>query len=146
MTITDPQGTNGTTPYYGPETRPFLNHSASVAIPINSLVALVWDEATQTIRVALADTDVHDPAVKVGVAAEEIAAGLNNGGLVITRGFALVNIGSGSVAVSERLILTANAGEADGVAADATTVEGDTHGVFLGDELGTTNTAPVWIG
>lgn len=145
MTITDPQGTNGATAYYGPDVYPFLNASASVAIPATSLVAIVWDETTQTRRVALADTDVHDPALKVGVAVEDIAAGLNSGGLVAVRGPVLVNIGSGSVAAGERLIMTANAGEADGVAADATTIEGDTHGVFGGDELGTTNTAPVWL-
>lgn len=142
--ITDPQGVSAD-PSYGGVRLPFLNHSASVAIAEGDLVALVWDETTGTIRAALADTDTHDPAAKVGVAYEAIPAGLNNGGLVTVLGFAKVNIGSGSVAVSERLIMTSTAGQADGVAADATTVEGDTHGMFLGDEIGTTNKAPVWV-
>lgn len=141
--ITDPEGTNGLDPFYGYDCETFHNNSASVAITEGDLLALVWDETTATIKVALADTDTHDPASKVAVAAENIAAG--GAGRCITRGFARVNIGSGSVAVGERLILTATAGQADGVAADATTVEGDTHGRFLGDEIGTTNKAPVWL-
>lgn len=119
------------------------NGSSSVAITEGDLLALVWDETTQTIKVALADTDVHDPAMKVGVAAEAIPA--SSAGMVTLGGFARVNISTGTVAVGERLIMTSTAGVADGAAADATTVEGDTHGVFLGDEIGTTNKAPVWL-
>lgn len=124
---------------------PAANGSASVAVAVGDLLALVWDEATETIVVALADTDTHDPAMKVAVAAEAIAAGVNNAGLVIIKGFARVNIGTGAVNAGERLIMTATAGEADGVVADANTIEGDTHGVFLGNEIGTSNKAPVWL-
>lgn len=146
MTIVDPFNTNNVAAglrVHWKQVATFENNSSSVAIAEGDLLAIVWDETAQSLKVALADTDVHDPAAKVAVADEAIPAG--GAGLCVVQGFARVNIGSGSVAVSERLIMTANAGEADGVAADATTVEGDTHGKFLGDEIGTTNKAPVWL-
>lgn len=146
MTIVDPFNTNNVDAglrVHHKQTGTFENNSTSVAITAGDLLALVWDETAQSIKVALADTDVHDPAMKVVVADEDIAAG--GAGLCVIGGFARVNIGSGSVAVGERLIMTTTAGQADGAAADATTVEGDTHGIFLGDEIGTTNKAPVWL-
>lgn len=123
---------------------PVENNSASVAIVKGDLLALVWTESGEHLKAALADTATHDPALPVAVADEAIVA--SGAGMATIKGFARVNIGAGAVAAGERMIMTAaTPGVADGVAADATTVDGDTHGVFLGDEIGTSNKAPVWL-
>lgn len=104
---------------------------------------LAW--TTQTTddvpTVHAADTDTDDPAVVCGVALE----GAASGGIVrfVRNGPAKVNIGSGTVALGERAVATTTVGVADGVAADATTITGDSWGVFLGAEIGTTNQAVV---
>lgn len=139
MTIVDPQGTNGTTNTYRRDIDTFL---CAGTIAINDLVALVMSTDGE-ISVAAADTDTHDPAVKVGVALEAGVAG--DYIQVVTRGPAVVNTPAAGPSVSEVLILTSTAGVGDGLAADATAVSGDQHGVFLSDEIGTSNTSWVWI-
>lgn len=139
MTIVDPQGTNGTTPTYRADYDTF---ECGGTIAEHDLVAFVMATDGE-IKVAAADTDTHDPAVKVGVALEAGVAG--DFIRVVTRGPAIVNTPATGPSVSEVLILTSTAGVGDGLAADATTVAGDTHGVFLSDEIGTSNTSWVWI-
>lgn len=107
--------------------------------------ALAW--TTQTTDDAptchAADTSNDDPAVFAGVA---LQGGISGDVIMaVVEGPALVNIGTETVALAERAIFTTNAGAADGVAADATTVAGDSWGVFLGAEIGTTNQAVVVI-
>lgn len=141
--ITDPFGVSAD-PKYGGEDYPFENNSASVAIATYDLVVWVWDEATLKLKVKLADVSADDPALIAGVAQEPIPA--SGAGLVRTHGYSLVNIGDGTVAAGERAGFHATTdGAADSAAADATTISGDTFGVMLGDEIGTTNRAPVWI-
>lgn len=123
---------------------PFKNTGA-VAIVKGDVVAFSYDETNSILGVLQQDAGVSDPALIAGVAQEGF--GVSEVGMVVIAGYAEVNITTGSVAAAERAIPHASTdGAADGVAADATTVAGDTFGVFLGDEIGTTNTAPVWVG
>lgn len=140
--ITNPAGVQGhDTPQIYQLAQPFR---ASGAITKGDLVTFVYVEADRELQVKATDTDTDDPALTAGVAHFSGAAD-DEMVMVVVQGYAEVNIGSGSVAAGERVIGTATPGEADGVAADGTTVEGDTAGVFLGDEIGTSNTAPCWI-
>lgn len=138
MTIADPRGVSGS-PYYRQQVDVFECQSAVAA---NELCALIMT-SDENLLVAPADTDTHDPAVKVVAALEAGAAG--DFIRCVVGGPALINTPATGPSVSEVLILTSAAGVGDGLAADATTVEGDAHGVFLSDEVGSTNQSWVWI-
>lgn len=138
--ITDPTDTNGSgTAQSGAVV---FDYPATAAVTAHQLVALTCDD-TGAISVAPADTDTHDPAVKVGAALNSAAIGEIVSTVVF--GPALIDTPATGPSLSEVLILTSTAGTGDGAAADATTVAGDTHGVFLTDEVGTTNRSWVWI-
>lgn len=146
MEITDPNGAYGATPAPYSKKAPFKNVSpGNGAIAVGEVLAWVWDEATQLLGVNKSDAGTTDPALIAGVAAE--AAAVGETGLVCIGGYTLVKIASGdAVAAGDQAIPHATTdGVADGVTADATTISGDSFGVFLGDELGTTDTAPLWI-
>lgn len=139
MTIIDPEATNNADPTFHQTVTYAI---ATEAITANALVAFTM-AADGVLRVALADTDVHDPAVKVGVAPNACASGASC--KVVTSGPVIVQTPATGPSISELLILTSDAGVGDGLAADATAVVGDTHGVFLTDEIGTSNTCWVWL-
>ena len=66
---------------------------------------------------------------------------------VVVYGYAVVNIGDTSPTLDDLVTLHAST---DGAAAavspaDATTIVGDQFGIFLGTEIGTTNTAAIWF-
>lgn len=136
--ITNPLGA------YGQEAEPHMVDiplKTTTVVSANDLVELVWDEATEIVTCRRADTDVNATPAKLGVAQE--AGPANSTVSVRIGGLARVNIGAGAVAAGEKVIATANAGEADGAAAAAGNAS---NGVFLGDEIGVTNTAPIWLG
>lgn len=138
MTISDPEGVSG-----DPEFLQDVMHiPCTAAVTIRDLVAMTM-ASDGVLRCAPADTDVHDPAVRVGVALKTVASG----GVVpvVVRGPAIVNTPATGPSISELVILTNAAGVADGAVGDANTVAGDTHGVFLTDEIGTSNTCWCWI-
>lgn len=124
---------------------PFTNSSSSVAIAAGDVVVFdQMESATGALTVHRADVSADDPALIAGVAAEAIPA--SGTGLVVTRGFALVNIGNGTVSEGERMAFHASTdGCADSAAADASTISGDTFGVCVGAEIGSTNQCGVWI-
>lgn len=129
---------------------PFGNSSTSVAIAKGDLVVFdQMESATGELTVHLADVSADDPALIAGVAMEAIPAStatVREYGLIITRGFAIVNIDDATVSEGQRMAFHATVdGKADSAASDASTVEGDTFGVCLGAEIGSTNTCAVWI-
>lgn len=128
----------------------FGNSSTSVAISKGDVVVFdQMESATGELTVHQADVSADDPALIAGVAAEAIPASsatVREYGLVIVRGLAIVNIGNGTVSEGERMAFHASTdGAADSAAADASTIEGDTFGVCVGAEIGTSNTCAVWI-
>lgn len=140
MTITDPAGVSGDPFFVKSE---WVQHViCTEAITQYALVAFTM-ASDGVLRCALADTDVHDPAVKVGVALDAAASG--DVVAVQHYGPCIVQTPATGPSISELVILTSTAGVADGLAADATAVVGDTHGVFLTDEIGTSNTCWAWI-
>lgn len=146
--IQNPNGAFGTTDVKVKHPRtadPFTNSSSSVAIGEGDLVVFdQMESATGALTVHLADVSADDPALIAGVAAEAIPA--SGSGLVVTRGFAIVNIGNGTVSEGERMGFHGSTdGAADSAAADANTIAGDTFGVCLGAEIGSTNQCAVWI-
>lgn len=144
--ITDPSGVYGATPQPFSIKQPFENVSTgNGAIAVGDVVVWVWDETSQKLGVNKSDAGTSDPASVAGVAAEAMAVGET--GLVCVFGYTLVNIASGdAVAAWDRAIMHATTdGKADGVTADATIIAGDTFGTFLGDEVGTTDKAPLWV-
>lgn len=141
MTIADPYGTNGASESWA-NARVETVVVASSAVTEKQAVAFTMGTDGE-LRVAPATTATHDPAVKIGVALEDIAAGY--AGRVCVQGPCVVKTPATGPSISEVAVLTATAGELDGAVADATTVTGDTHGVFLTDEIGTSNTCWVWL-
>ena len=141
MTIADPYGTNGLSPSFA-SARLEVVLEATSAVTENQAVALTM--ATDgTLQCAPAATGTHDPAAKVGVALEDIAA--NSVGRVCIYGPCIVKTPATGPSAQEVAIMTATAGELDGAVADATTVAGDVQGVFLTDEIGTSNTSWVFL-
>lgn len=151
--IQNPDGLFGATDVQsnGPRTQdPFGNSSTTVAIEKNDLVVFdQMESATGELTVHKADVSADDPALIAGVAAEAIPVSTaleTSYGLVTTRGLAIVNIGNGTVSEGERMGFHASTdGAADSAAADASTIEGDTFGVCVGAEIGSTNQCAVWI-
>lgn len=140
MTIADPQNTNGTNPFYDDSNVQVFEATGTIAA--NDLVVVrATDDVT--VKVTAADTDLHSAQSKCGVALEAGVAG--DLIRVQMHGPAVINIGSGSVAVDERVIMTGTGGVADGVAPADATVLGTTKGVWLTDEIGTSNTAWAWL-
>lgn len=138
--ISNPGSAFGYTSLEQTSSRRVMEVKTTVALSKGDVVAWVSQntDVAPTVLAAIAGTT--DPAVVCGVALNAAAA---NGTVLICRdGPCLVNISTGTVAHGERAILLSGAtGFADGVAADATTIEGDTFGVFLGGEIGSTNQA-----
>jgi hypothetical protein len=106
---------------------------------------VVWTTQNTDVNATVrqADVSADDPALIAGVAIT--AATAANETITICRlGPCLVNIGDATVAAGDRAAFHATTdGAADGAAADATTISGDTFGVFLGAEIGSTNQAVV---
>lgn len=86
------------------------------------------------------DVSADLPALVAGVA-QEASSATGDVIRVARGGPILVNIGASAVAAGERAHFGATDGHADSTAQDAATIEGNTFGVFLGTEIGTTNTA-----
>lgn len=139
--ISDPNGTNGTTPSYAGY-RMDVSAIAAAAITDKQAVAILMS-TDGDITVVPYDTDTHDPATKMGVALEDIASG--GVGQICVWGPCVVKTPGTGPSANEVVIGTTTAGVADGLAADATSVSGDSHGVFLTDEIGTSDTAWVWL-
>lgn len=139
MTIVDPQNTNNTSPTYRGQYDTF---ECGGTVAINDLVALTMATDGE-IKCAAATTATHGAASKVGVATEAGVAG--DFIQVITMGPALVNTPATGPSIGEVLVLTATAGVADGLAPAATDLVGVAHGVFLSDEVGTSNKSWAWI-
>lgn len=93
------------------------------------------------VTVHKADVSADDVALVAGVAIE--ASGATGDVIKVVRaGPVRVNIGNGTVAAGERATFHASTdGCADSANADATTITGDTFGVMLGAEIGTTDKA-----
>lgn len=151
--IQNPNGAFGVTDVRSKHARsedPFGNSSTSVAISKGDVVVFdQMESATGELTVHLADVSADDPALIAGVAAEDIPASsatVREYGLVITRGFAIVNIDDATVSEGERMVFHATVdGKADSAASGTSTIEGDTFGVCLGAEIGTTNTCACWV-
>lgn len=128
----------------------FGNSSTSVAISKGDLVVFdQMESATGELTVHLADVSADDPALIAGIAAEAIpasTASVREYGLVVIHGFAIANIDDATVSEGERMVFHATVdGKSDSAASGTSTIEGDTYGVCLGAEIGTTNTCAVWI-
>lgn len=124
-----------------PSTRPIK--VGSVAVTAGQVV--VWEAINTTTApptVIPLDAGTSDPAMIAGVAV--VGAGVGGVALICRSGPCKVNIDDDTVSAGQQATGNATAdGCAAGVTADATTVTGDTFGVFLGAEIGSTNQAYV---
>jgi len=112
------------------------------AVAAGDVVAWTTQITNDVPTVHAADTDTDDPAMVAGVATRAASSGQVV--TIVRGGPALVNIGgTNQTAAGEVAIATTAAGVADGAVAAAGTIVGDTFGVFLGDEIGTTQQAVV---
>ncbi len=118
---------------------------ASGAISANDLVAVAASVNTDT-TVTVETLDVSDalPELVVGVAKAAAADGAVVE--VVVFGYAICNIGSTSPALGNIVIIGASDGVAGVLApAVAGTITGDNFGIFLGTEIGSSNTAAIWF-
>lgn len=142
VAISDPHGTNGTSASYAGARQDISVVAGATAITEKMAVALVMASDGEMTAVPY-DLDLHATGYPMGVALEDISAG--GVGQVCVSGPCIVNTPATGPSIGEMLIGTTTAGTVDGVAADATTVAGSTHGYFLTDEIGTSNTCWAWI-
>lgn len=146
--ITNPQGAFGYTAGDQKYPRRVEEFVAKVALTEGQAVVFDWTESGEVLQVDLLDVagSPDDPALMAGVVMEGENPAAGETVKVVVWGFVHANIGDGTIAAGERAVFHASTdGALDGVAADATTVSGDTLGVWLGDEIGTTNQGPLWI-
>lgn len=139
--ISDIRGTNGGAPSfagYGIDI-PVL---ATTAIDNKMAVALVMADDESITGVPF-DTDTHATGYPMGVALENIPVG--GVGQVRVFGPAIVITPATGPSIGEVVVGTSTAGTADGLAADATSIVGRSHGYFMTDEIGTTNTCWAFI-
>jgi hypothetical protein len=118
---------------------------ASGAISANDLVAVAASVDTDT-TVTVETLDVSDalPELVVGVAKAAAADGAVVE--VVVFGYAICNIGATSPALGNVVIIGASDGVAGVLApAVAGTITGDNFGIFLGTEIGSSNTAAIWF-
>ena len=118
---------------------------AAAAITAGDLVAVAASVNTDT-TITVEQFYVSDalPELVLGVAKNTAAAGEIVE--VVIHGFALVAIGSTSPAMGNIVIIGAADGQAGVLApAVAGTITGDNFGIYLGTEIGSTNTACIWF-
>lgn len=139
--VSDPRGTNGATPSYAGYGID-IPVVATTAIDNKMAVALVMAD-DETITAVPFDTDTHATGYPMAVALESIAVG--GTGQVRVFGPAIVQTPATGPSIGEVVIGTTTAGVADGLAADATSIVGRSHGYFMTDEIGTTNTCWAFI-
>lgn len=103
-------------------------------------------DANVIITVHSADVGSDDAASVLGVALHDAASG--DVVEVVEYGPAIVNVGDATIAAGNRATFHASTdGAADGATSDATTVEGDTFGVYLSaNDVPTTNVAVLFVG
>ena len=114
------------------------------AVAVSAGDVVVWNAInTATLPTVIPqDAGTSDPALVAGVATD--SADIGEAVQIVRSGPCKVNIGAATVSAGQQAIPHATTdGAAQGVTADATTVVGDTFGVFLGAEIGTTNQAYV---
>lgn len=126
-----------------------------VFIAAGTITAKDWvglvapSSATTPLKIEQLDvSDAFAAFVCAGVALESGVAGDQI--QVVTLGPAICNIGNtGTIAHGDSAIKHATTDGASGVTAvasvDATTVVGTILGIYLGAEIGTSDTAPVWV-
>lgn len=149
--ITNPSGAFGEATFPGPESN-FpqrtidITVSGSVAVAAHDAVTFLWDETARTLKCEPWDTNASGQTTTggAGVALDAGAAGKSI--RVVVGGFALVNIGSGNSAVKNDNVLgSTTKGVVTSTTPAATVVAGSILGWFVGDEDGTTDTAPMWV-
>lgn len=145
--ITNPLGAFGLTTGASGNFQVVAPFKAASAVSANDLVAIAASVNTDTTTVTVETLDVSDalPERVIGVAKNAAAA--NEVVEVVVFGYAVVNIGDTAPALDDLVTLHATT---DGAAAkvspaDATAIVGDHFGIFLGTEIGTTNTAAIWF-
>ncbi len=143
--ITNPLGAFGLSTGSSVNYQVVAPFEAAAAISANDLVAVAATVNTDT-TITVETLDVSDalPELVIGVAKNAAAAGEIVE--VVTYGFAVVAIGSTSPALGNIVIIGAADGQAGVLApAVAGTITGDNFGIYLGTEIGTTNTACIWF-
>jgi len=146
--ITNPLGAFGLTTGASGNFQVVAPFYAAGAISANDLVAIAASVDTDTTAITVETLDVSDslPERVIGVAKNATSAA-GEAVEVVVYGYAVVNIGDTSPTLDDLVTLHAST---DGAAAavspaDATTIVGDQFGIFLGTEIGTTNTAAIWF-
>jgi hypothetical protein len=143
--ITNPLGAFGLSTGSSVNYQVVVPFEAAAAISANDLVAVAASVDTDT-TITVEQFDVSDalPELVLGVAKNAAAAGEIVE--VVTYGFAVVAIGSTSPALGNIVIIGAADGQAGVLApAVAGTITGDNFGIYLGTEIGSTNTACIWF-
>jgi hypothetical protein len=143
--ITNPLGSFGRSTGNEVNFQTVAPFEAAAAITAGDLVAVAASVNTDT-TITVETFDVSDalPELVLGVAKNTAAAG----GVVevVIYGYAVVAIGSTSPAMGNIVIIGAGDGQAGVLApAVAGTITGDNFGIFLGTEIGSTNTAAIWF-
>ncbi len=121
---------------------------AASAVSANDLVAIAASVDTDTTTITVETLDVSDslPERVIGVA-KNAASAAGEVVEVVVFGYAVANIGDTAPALDDLVTLHATT---DGAAAkvspgDATAIVGDHFGIYLGTEIGTSNTAAIWF-
>jgi len=127
--ISNPAGAYGQT---GIENNARVVHERACSTAVSAGAVVTFDELTGTDELLSVHSGLaaDDPALVAGVALHDAAAG----GVVqvVEFGPAIVNVGANAVTAGQRASRdAATAGIASGVTADATTIAGDTFGVFV---------------
>lgn len=150
--VSNPLGAFGQATFPGPESN-FpqdvieVTVGNSVAVAAHDAVALLWSETNRTLMCEPLDTDASAQSANGAFGVSLDAGAVGDSVRVVIRGFAFVNIGAGNSATKGQLALgSTTKGVVTSTAPAATVVVGTAVGTFIGDEDGTSDTAPLWVG
>jgi hypothetical protein len=144
--ITNPNGAFGETSdvsNYVQWVESFKNTGAA-AIAAGDAVALKYTATGTLLEIEGWDTDAsgQNANTGVGVALDPIA--VNATGRVVVFGYARVQVAGGTAAKGNQALGSTTSGVVTPTAADATTIVGQSLGVFLGVK-DASNLAPIWV-
>ena len=146
--ITNPLGAFGLTTGASGNFQVVAPFKSAAAISANDLVAIAASVDTDTTAITIETLDVSDslPERVIGVA-KNAATAAGEAVEVVVFGYAVVNIGDTAPALDDlgTLHATTDGAAAKVSPADATAIVGDQFGIYLGTEIGSTNTAAIWF-
>jgi hypothetical protein len=128
-----------------PQTIALVEITGAVAVNLYDALCFSFDETNRLFLAEPWDTNASGQSVRGGAGVAQEAGVAGDVIQAVVFGFSFVNISTGTATRDLVAVGSTTAGIVTEATPDATTVAGTILGKFLGNEDGTTNTAPLWV-